>query len=491
MRLSASIFYGLHRPSECELRLYLRAKGVEEAKESPYEEVLLQLGQRYESEHLRSIGAYADVSEGTEEERVQRTIELVRSGAPAVYQPAFRISVSIGGQSLVLTGEPDLLIKEDGGYRVRDVKISRRITEQDHPEILLQLGMYGWLFEQTFKQNPMRLEVLSGAGILEEVPSAAVARAIGELERIAIMLTGKADPVSPVGWTKCGGCGFKERCWNSAVRNKDVATVPGVDEGLARALYGEGITTIEGLLSHFDESTLAGYQRPWGARMQKVGKAAGKILRLARVIADGKERVLATPAIPAADNYVMFDLEGLPPQLDELDKIYLWGIQVFGARPSEYLGKIAMIGPNGDREGWEAFLESAQSVFDNYGDVPYVHWSHYEKTKLNAYIERYGDRDGIAQRVNRSLLDLLRVTQNAIELPLPSYSLKVIEQYIGFKRSQSEYGGDWAMAAFVHATEAEDEGKRRELLESILTYNREDLEATWAVLRWLKSKQAS
>jgi len=34
----------------------------------------------------------------------------------------------------------------------------------------------------------------------------------------------------------------------------------------------------------------------------------------------------------------MFDLEGLPPFLDELDRIYLWGVQVFGESPSEYLG---------------------------------------------------------------------------------------------------------------------------------------------------------
>jgi predicted RecB family nuclease len=44
------------------------------------------------------------------------------------------------------------------------------------------------------------------------------------------------------------------------------------------------------------------------------------------------------------------------------------------------------------------------------------------------------------------------------------------------------------MAMFIEATETSDEWKRRELMNEILAYNKEDLEATWAVFQWLKSK---
>jgi predicted RecB family nuclease len=185
----------------------------------------------------------------------------------------------------------------------------------------------------------------------------------------------------------------------------------------------------------------------------------------------------------------MFDLEGLPPQLDELDKIYLWGLQVFGKKPGAYVGKIAAIGEKGDLVGWEGFLETAKGIFETYGDIPFVHWYHYEKTKISAYIERYGDRNGVAERVKKNLLDLLPRTQAAVALPLPSYSLKVVEKYVGFKRTQDEYGGDWSMATFIRATETDDEATRKELLDAILTYNREDLAATWAVFEWLRAKK--
>jgi predicted RecB family nuclease len=83
-----------------------------------------------------------------------------------------------------------------------------------------------------------------------------------------------------------------------------------------------------------------------------------------------------------------------------------------------------------------AFLDAAQKIFDEYGDIPFVHWHHYERVHIDQYIDRYGNSNGIAARVKANLLDLLPVTKNSIALPLPSYSLKVVEGYVGFKRTQ-------------------------------------------------------
>ncbi len=82
----------------------------------------------------------------------------------------------------------------------------------------------------------------------------------------------------------------------------------------------------------------------------------------------------------------------------------------------------------------------------------------------------------------------LTVTRDSVVLPLPSFSLKVVEDYVGFERKEAEYGGAWAMATFIEATETSDEGKRKELMDKIVAYNKEDLEATWAVFQWLRGK---
>ena len=81
------------------------------------------------------------------------------------------------------------------------------------------------------------------------------------------------------------------------------------------------------------------------------------------------------------------------------------------------------------------------------------------------------------------------MARDSVVLPVPSFSLKVIEKYVGYKRTQTEYGGDWSMAQYIEAVETRDEAKRAELMGEILKYNSEDLEATWAVFQWLKSKR--
>jgi hypothetical protein len=80
-------------------------------------------------------------------------------------------------------------------------------------------------------------------------------------------------------------------------------------------------------------------------------------------MASGKESLLQVPQIPEHDNYVMFDLEGLPPHLDELEKIYLWGLQVFGKNPGFYQAALAGFGMDGDRQGWNEFLVIAREIF--------------------------------------------------------------------------------------------------------------------------------
>ena len=193
---------------------------------------------------------------------------------------------------------------------------------------------------------------------------------------------------------------------------------------------------------------------------------------------EGREELLAVPEIPASDHFVMFDLEGLPPYLDDLDRVYLWGMQVFGLERGPYLGVLAGSGPDADRLAWQEFLGRAAALFDEHGEIPFVHWALYERTKLDLYVRRHGDPAGVAARIRRNLLDLLEVTKRSLVLPLPSRSLKVVEKHIGFRRSQRDYGGEWSMARYIEAVETGDEAKRTALLEEIRIYNEEDLQAT-------------
>ncbi len=488
MRIVASDFYVLHRTSECERRVFLRHRGEEAAPAGPYEQILRGLGDRHESKHLESLGEALDLAGGDGPSRADRTRDAVAAGQAVIYQGVLIAEAIIGGVPCVLRGDPDFMLETESGYVIRDCKLALRVTEGDHPEILRQLELYGWLYEKTFGAPPARIEVLNGRGEIVELEYDGGARALEDLERIVDVRSLDSEPREPVGWTKCGPCPYRGLCWDRAVAERDVAILPGVDQSLARALYDAGIESIEDLLKQFDAESLGEFTKQRGAKEVRVGAAAEAIFQSAASIADGQEQVIAEPDLPHHESLVMFDLEGLPAHLDELEQIFLWGTQVFGDRPSAFHGALAGSGPQGDQQGWIDFLSHAGEIFDEYGDIPFVHWHHYERVKINLYVDRYGDRDGVAARVLDNLLDLLPIVQASVVLPLPSYSLKLVEKYVGYTRQIPEGRGDWAMARYIESCEIEDEVERAKVIQEVMDYNREDLEATWAVFVWLRRR---
>jgi predicted RecB family nuclease len=56
----------------------------------------------------------------------------------AIYQPEMEITHPKYGD---VVGRPDFFIREGDAYLIRDCKLSRRFTEDDHPEIFRQLEL--------------------------------------------------------------------------------------------------------------------------------------------------------------------------------------------------------------------------------------------------------------------------------------------------------------------------------------------------------------
>jgi predicted RecB family nuclease len=488
MRLTASDFITYWRPSPCDLRVFLSDKGKPEGEPSAFNEVMRRLGIRHEREHLATLGKSLDLSAVPIDERFGKTLEGIANKVPVIYQPAFLVRHAIAGTDVEIVGVPDFVIIDGDSYVVRDCKMSRRIEADNHPEIIAQVQLYGWLFEKSTGNPARALQVYNGMQAVVNVDDDGGTWALAVLENLLTIKRLKDAPYEPVGLTKCRGCGFNEPCISNAEAIGDVALVQDVSQSIARKLRELGVVSRKDLLSKFDFASLSELKRPFGNSERRIGKTAGRILQFAEAMESQKEKILTAPAIPPFPNYVMFDLEGMPPHLDELEKIYLWGLKVFGDAPSVFMPAVAGFGPDGDQECWLAFLKNAQQLFEKYGDIPFVHWASYEKTKLSLYVDRYGDLDGIAARVKLNLLDLLIVARDSIVLPLPSFSLKVVEKYVGFKRTLEDAGGQWAMAVFIEATETNDDAKRTELMAEILKYNEEDLAATWSVFEWLRAK---
>jgi predicted RecB family nuclease len=483
LHLTATGFYALYRPSACEKRVFLLAHEKPPGEPGELELLLRELGERHEKAHLATFARVRNLGDGSLSDRARRTREAVQNGEPVIYQGVLRAAFP-GSQETVI-GAPDFMIRHEGSYRIRDCKLSRSAEENAHPEIFHQLQTYGWLFEKTFQKLPASLEVYLGDGTLAAIPYAAADRAERDLARLRELSLLASEPWEPVGWSKCGACPFHERCWSQAAESHDVSLVYGVDQGLARALRERGIGTYDALLAEMDAEQLAALTRKRGKAEQKVGAAASRIISQAQALAAGTIIRLGRLEIPQG-TAVMLDLEGMPPQNDELDRVYLWGMQVYrdGDPAGPYRPSIAGFGPDGDRQAWEQFLENSAQTLRQYGRIPFVHWAEYERVKIRSYIDRFGDRGGVGSQVLDSCFDLLKAVRDALALPIPSYGLKVVEQLCGYKRTMEDYGGDWSIARYLRASESPDEAERSHIMEEIARYNQEDLQAMAAVLSW-------
>ena len=269
------------------------------------------------------------------------------------------------------------------------------------------------------------------------------------------------EPHEPVGWGKCSGCGFFDRCWPQAVERRSVGLLPWVGVGLTGELERRGIETIDQLLERYDAERLAEVERPWGGGRRRSASRAERILAGARALAEDRPIVLEPPAIPEHPNYVMFDLEGMPPQLDELEKIYLWGHAGVRRAARRVPRRARRLRPRRRPRGLVRLPRRGRRDLRRARRHPVRPLGDLRATKINLYLDRYGDRDGIAARVKRNLLDLLPITYESVALPLSSYGLKAVELLAGYERQLEEYGGEWSMARYIEATETEDEARPR------------------------------
>ena len=260
VRMIASDFMTYYRPSPCELRVFLRHRGEEEAEPSAFEQVLNRLGRQHEKKHLAKLGTYVDLSGVAFDVRVRKTLEAITNRVAVIYQPAFKVNTTMAGTDIEIVGMPDFLIFDGNGYVIRDSKMSRHIDQDNHPEILLQVGLYGWLFEKACGTRPKGIQVHSGTNEIVNIPYDGGISALMMLYRLLALKQSEQEQYEPVGWSKCGGCGFNERCWAIAEAASDVALIPDVDQSLAKALHGIGVCTREELLAAFNVTSLSEFR---------------------------------------------------------------------------------------------------------------------------------------------------------------------------------------------------------------------------------------
>lgn len=482
MRLNASAFYALYRPSQCGKRLRFSFAGDPTPPPSPLEKLLFEYGLAHEKNIIASIPNLIDLSQGTEAERATKTRQHLQEKKAPLYQPFLQTEIETPNGIITLVGVPDLLMPTADGWIIREIKLANTLDRR--PDISAQLVTYGYLLQQTTGQPPIGTEVWRGDGSILAVKPYSLER-FHKHWHILLEQLDNTTPYEPVGWSKCRGCGYFNQCWQTAQNQQDVSLLANIDQNLARALHEQGVQTVSQLKEKFDVKELGKFKRLYGEQQQTVGKKAKLILTQADCFLSQTHEILGhISELPQAENLVMFDLEGIPGYFSGYESVFMWGMKVYGKRPSPFTAATTANIQQDDKATWYSFLNKAQEIFNEYGDLPFIHWGSYEKSKLKLYIDRYGDPHNIAKRVLDNLVDLLRIYRRVVCLPIPSFSLKMVEKFVGFER-QLTFNGELAIVTYMQANSAE---ARKTALSQILQYNEEDLEATWATYVWLKQE---
>lgn len=489
MRLSAADLYTYFKPSRCQRRVHLIHHPPEQSAEaaSAFYAHAQEADYHVERYYYKRMDAPLDLSALPPKERKKATLEAILNQVPVIYKPLLENTWQRKGKRVTLEATPDFLILGENGYRIRHCRMAKKINRENHPDIFWIAQYHAWVYARVFGESPAGIEVGNSTGDLITIPFPDKKQIPEMLGHLLSLRQAEELPYHPVSWTKCQSCDFRTYCWEVARQRQDIALIPTLESALILSLRDSGIVTVDDLLKRHTPDTLARFEWKEGHSPRPIGAdKARNMLYMAESLTTHKPILTKMPDLPQTKHWIMFDVEGVPARPGQPEKVYLWGMYLMGEESRNLQQISTALNRQADRANWFDFLNQAQAIFDAYGDVPFVHWGSFEPYCIKLYSQRFGDRRGTAKRIQANLLDFFNVLKQSVIVPLPSYSLKVIEKYVGFERPDQDTGGYWSVVNYLKSVSTKNPQRRDQILDQLLAYNCSDLQAMWHVMAWFQ-----
>lgn len=429
------------------------------------EEERLSDGLDHEKQIVASMFQVVDeVKTKNEDEGVKETLELMREGAPFIYQGW----LSEGDWA----GRPDILERQPGKSRFGDyyyVPVDIKNAERLKKHHKAQLVFYCLLLEKIQGHFPGYPAVINADG---ERLSFSAEEFMPDFQSILGKIEEEANGIcpDPVFRKACMDTSpWGEACFRLAKEHNDVALLYNVDVRRLSALRYFGIRTIQDA-ADMDIDRLEG-QAP-GLTRRALENAKRQAISLIR------EAVLIREPFtdPTEGLEIHFDIESHPPT----DSDYLYGLLLRQNGEDEYLSFVADR-PEDEERMWRAFLTWTEQLPERF---TVYHYASYENQRLHQLAKRYGseDHEGLMKFIN-AFVDTKELVRTHVTFPLYFYSLKSIAKFLGFEWKGDVQGGGESIFAYDRWLETSD----RSHLQSIIDYNEEDVRATAHLLDWLRA----
>ncbi|MGF1492307.1 MAG: TM0106 family RecB-like putative nuclease [Microcoleaceae cyanobacterium] len=482
----------------CPRRVFLDVFGDPDQKQPP-SDFLIKLKQDSAdfqrsvlADHVYEKPATNSLAETEEVAGVQTTLELMQTGVEQIAKGVLAVIADQlyplqwlpNSTEITVVSRPDLLVKQPGysifgnwSYVPLDIRLGKRpkldyqIVAAFHAEIL---AVVQGVFPKT-AQLILREKGLYNVNLNQRLP---------QMQEILMeqiqMLQQQQEPEVFIARQKCSLCQWHQSCHQAASHQQHLSLLPGVTPNRYGRLQTLNLLTVEALAQttpaaletypEFSDSTAAQVIQQAQATWQD------RAIRLHSSVINGNSAAAISSSrwIGSAPVELYFDIEAQP----ELNLDYLHGVLVVDHRTQTQVFHACLAeNPEDEANTWQAFLE----LVWRYPVAPIYHFCEYEFKTIQRLARRYNTPSYLWQPLLRRLVDIHQKVVSSVTLPVESYALKPIAQWMGFRWHDPNANGAQCVYWYQQWLKTGD----RTLLDTIVRYNEDDCRATYHVKQWL------
>lgn len=460
----------------------------EKSKEvNPFLQLLWENGVSHEKEIISNFTEdFIDLSEGSFDERVQRTKQAMDAKVKNIYQGVIQFED--------MFGIPDLLTREENcGYVPIDIKSGNALEGEDSDngiagkqkkQYAVQLCLYSDVLYNLGYSSVKKGYILDGEKNLVKYDFSAPLGTrslqtywdfyIETKEKVKELVSNKIQNLPALSGT-CKLCQWQESCKKWAKDTGDLTLIFNLGRKVRDIMLSEtNIHTVKDLsesnLNPILERKEAedGFLKGIGEKSLKTAKKRAKIL------CDNSPPILYNKLVlPKVAFECYLDVEDEPTK----DLLYLTGVYIRTNTISEYKSFLAE-NPNkeSEKKAWAEFWTFVRTL--PIGNFAFYYYSKHEKTTFRKLQKKYPDvisQEEIEEFfIDKNVIDLYDIVTKNTDWPLSSYSIKSIATFLGFRWRDVSPSGAASIEWYNRYLETGD----KTILNRILEYNEDDCIAT-------------
>ena len=420
--------------------------------------------------------------------RAERTRQAMADGEDVVYQGAFIDEAT----SPWWLGYADFLRRVDlpstfgpWSYEPEDTKLSRVVRAA----AVLQLCEYAEHVSRLQGVLPEAVHVVLGGHDRVTVRLADVSAYYRATKARFVEALQQTDEPYPLPTSHCRICSWAGRCHQRWDDDDHLSRVASLTRDNTRKLEAAGVATMTDLATLLDDVRVPGINQTTlerlrvQARLQHDSTAgAPPPFEVVQPIEPG----MGLAGLPEPDDGDLFyDIEGHPyVGPDGLE--YLHGIGWEHDGQFQFEGWWAHT-PAEERRVFERLIDFIVERRRTHPNMHVFHYAPYEKTAIGKLMGRYGTREEEVDDLLRHgvFVDLYRAVRQGVRIGVSSYSIKKLEPlYMNPREGDIGNGGSSVIAYEGWLTSGD-----QSVLDEIELYNRDDVESTWRLRRWLEERR--